>query len=373
MKLLFLQISSDILQTDDVARRIYEQQKEYHRRLGSNQEYFLELPKWVAHVYKQVHRDVECRFEVITNTDINSILKEFNPNAIAISVMEVNKNIYHKLIDKYEEWTFLVGGYCTDEFLDYPLTYIANTPSDIAKYFRIEPVSDIPIYSLFDGEKTVPRIQLSTGCRHSCKFCTIANEVKELSEDNIAAQMFAISVLDFKYVYVDDKTFGQCSNYRILKDIYKYFKAVNSEFKGFIVQTTTLMFNNKIAKEAKELGIVKVELGIETYNNDILNLYNKPSSVYAIDEAIDLAMLYTIDIVPNIIVGIPEETTYNQSRTLSFLELNKNIFSFINIFQFSDYNGEGNKNENSIHKNNIWMVEELLKLNEEILANEKNS
>ena len=163
-------------------------------------------------------------------------------------------------------------------------------------------------------------------------------------------------------IYLNDKTLGQCINYKLLPLIYKRIKKYNPDFKGFIIQTTCNMFlKTDYIKHIKNSNIQVVELGIETYNNNILHKLKKPQNIKIIDNAINVLKALNIKIIPNIIIGLIGENKTSYNNTLSFIKKHKKDIFLLNIYNLAlyinsdlakniDVKNENDYNENSINK-----------------------
>jgi radical SAM superfamily enzyme YgiQ (UPF0313 family) len=262
------------------------------------------------------------------------------------SVLDVNKQIISQIIHDNPKKHFIIGGYAdmTDLWYDYSnIDYFQSIRVCVETLgFDYEYGLD---YSLFADTNCIPRLTLSTGCRHKCKFCIVPDKVCEYSSKDILAQIEAIKVLKFKLVYINDKTFGQTGNYRHLRHIYNSIKASNPDFKGFIIQTTCnqiLKFRNDDV-DLYDLGIRFVELGIESYNPDILKYYSKPQSIKTIDVAIKALGKQNLQIIPNIIIGLLYENLETYCNTIQWLFWNRKKFFMLNIYNYAVYADAGIK------------------------------
>jgi hypothetical protein len=151
-------------------------------------------------------------------------------------------------------------------------------------------------------------------------------------------------------VYINDKTFGQASNYRDLKYLYNTIKQFNPKFRGFTVQTSCaqLWKWRMNGTDINDLHIVNVEIGIESYNNDILRQYRKPQSTVMIDKVVDWLKLQGMNVIPNIIIGLPGENIHTYSETLLWIHLNQHLFHMLNVTNFVPY--YGSEAENIVEK-----------------------
>lgn len=347
---------------------------------------FWEIPQWQAKLsgsFKNadtyVIRDVDEAAEFIRKSGYKEV---------AFSVLDVTKEKVKALAEALPDVKFNVGGYIDMPtfFKDNPNVKIFDSIEAMAKDHGVPYVPEYD-YRNFKGTKVIPRLQLSTGCKYKCAFCTIPKKVEAVDKNVIDAQVKALSALDASLVYLDDKTFGQADNFGYLTEVYKKMKEANPAFQGFIVQTTSADFANtkKFTPEfIRDSGIKFVELGVETYNDNILaELNKKHASKKYTDAALDNARENGVKIIPNIIVGFPQETAATYENTLNFLKDNRDVISHANIYSLAVYEGtelansieakvEGDMNENVVEKsfhNNPKLHEEYLN---KLLAEAKN-
>jgi histone acetyltransferase (RNA polymerase elongator complex component) len=87
-------------------------------------------------------------------------------------------------------------------------------------------------------------------------------------------------------IYLDDKTFGQAKNYTDLVEINRKIRKFNPDFQGFIIQTTAPQLLKMTDQFIQESGIQYIELGVESYNDDILSKVKKPHRTKQLDKAV---------------------------------------------------------------------------------------
>ena len=192
-------------------------------------------------------------------------------------------------------------------------------------------------YRHFEGSDVIPRLTMSDGCLHKCAFCVVPKNLTTQSDAVVDQQADSMSKLGAKLVYLNDKTFGQASNYQHLSDVYDRMKTANPDFKGFIVQTTAAQMSKIPADWLQKSGIKYVELGIESYNDPILKEMHKPANQRLIDQATDKLRQNKIALIPNILIGLPGETAETYNNTLEFLKRNKDTISHANIYNLAVY------------------------------------
>lgn len=344
MKILCVQISTNLINgkpnLKDISQRYYN--KLYKIKTDYNKPlHFWEIPLWIT----EIDFNVKTDFHVCTNIkDTINFIKDSNYTHICFSVLAVNSEIIKYIIKEITQdikntKKFIIGGY-TDlvYFKNLNNTHIFNTIRDFIESLDIK-YKQGNSYRLFTGYSVIPRLTLSNGCLNNCNFCTVKNKIVKINTHVVEQQINAFKYLKFKLIYINDKTFGQCSNYKLLLRIYKAVKEYNREFKGFIIQTTTaqlLKLSNVFIYNAH---IKYIELGIESYNNNILKECNKPSSeILSIKAFKKVRKLLHVRVIPNIIIGLPKENSFTYKRTLNFLKSYKDIISHLNIYNFAIYN-----------------------------------
>ena len=339
------------------------------------QDCFFELPLWIAEIKGSIKDKYNTTLLIID--DIQKAISEINianPDYICFSILAVNKAFIHEIIKACPDKLFILGGYINFEsFKAYNNVKIFDSIKAFINFLGLSYIYNLD-YSLFKGYKTIPRLTLSKGCLNKCKFCIVEKQITEINKRDIIKQIKAFKDLNFKLVYLNDKTFGQCKNYKLLPLIYKRIKAYNPNFKGFIIQTSCSMFlKQSFIDIIKNSHIFACELGIETYNNKLLQGLNKPQNIKVINEAMKQLIKLDIKIIPNIIIGLVGENKETYNNTLNFIKEYKDNIYLLNIYNLAVYlnselakeiniNNDNDLNENSTNKS--FYNNEALKDNE---------
>ena len=355
MKYCFLQVSDRLLNPDDASNPADVYFKAIWNHLAGEgyykPEHFWEIPTWIAELsYCLNNRDNELMLYHINqirpdDCGARSLHYPVLPDAdyYFASVMDCNKEVLAKIVRSNPTKLFYLGGYIGYKgFLEtfnrcYNATWCSNIEFACASFgMDYQYGTD---YSLFKGIKCIPRLTLSNGCTNHCRFCTVPNEVIETDLLDIWQQIQSMRDLDFELIYINDKTFGQCHNYIRLKTIYKYIKEFNPKFRGFTIQTTCQQICDWATAgiDLKDLHVVNVEIGVESFNNVILRKYRKPQTTQTIDYAVFILKAMNVNIIPNIIIGLPGESLFSYWNTLKWLNDNKQDFLILNIFNFVPY------------------------------------
>ena len=352
-KFVFCQISTNLINADlpnDIATEYYR--KQWQKPGYYKSEHFWEVPLWIAEICGSLkHTELDYTTELCIITEHNQTLPD--GDYYLLSVLDVNYDIIADIVKKNPGKQFICGGYISGPQkinlirIEYNIWWYSTIKSFIKGFSGADCVYDLD-YGLFAGMQTIPRLTMSTGCKHRCRFCTIPDELTTLSACDIRKQIESFECLDFRYVYLNDKTFGQSQNWQHLGTIRDCIRAtINPGFAGFIVQTTAVKcVDPAFVAELEAMGVLIVELGIETYNDDILKAYRKPQNTNTIVRAINNLYCANLAIIPNIIIGLDGEDGLTYWRTLEFLSYNKSKFYMLNIYNLARYDTtDDDKNE----------------------------
>jgi hypothetical protein len=362
MTVLLCQVSTKLIDQgiEDLADKYYKRLWEVSQEQGFvRPEHFWEIPPWIALIR---HGIKDAEFKTVTNIDeFVDYINSKNYNYICFSVMEANKVIIRNIIDHYTgSATFAVGGYIELDsyFAGYDNVAVFNTIND---FVQLLTGTYSPGYNYvdFSGYCCIPRLTLSTGCNHRCRFCTEGgNPVIEKPEEEIEQQIKAFEDLKFSLIYLNDKTFGQAKNHQQLEKFYKLAKSINNKFKGFIVQTTPSQFLKLSDDYITNSQILYVELGVETFNDPILRKHHKPSSTSIILESSSRFRKLSTKLIPNIIVGMPEETAETYRNTLNYLEHHLDVIQHLNLCHLAIYNNTelGRDTKTSRHEDHCELI-----------------
>jgi hypothetical protein len=323
---------------DPVSTPYYELLYSGNRKGYSKSPDFWELPQWQAVLTKNLGEKVDGYF-VSNMEEAKAFMEQSGYGEVAFSVMDVSAKLTEDLAPHIKGEMHL-GGYTDRSAIvaKNPKAKVWDRVDDFVKS-KGKTYENGFDYRLFRDTSTIPRLEMSAGCRHRCSFCTIERKVTEQPIESVQEQAASFKDLNSKLVYLNDKTFGQAKVSERLPEIYQQMKAANPEFDGFIIQTTAAQMKLFKDQYLKDAGIKYIELGIETYNDTILKGLRKPANEKLIDEATDKIRRLGINLIPNIVIGFPGETAGTYGRTKAWLDANKDVISHVNTYNLAVYEG----------------------------------
>ena len=313
--------------------KLYAQRKGYARLPD-----FWEVPQWHA-VLTHALGEAADLYVVRDMAEAKSFLATAGYQDVAFSVLDVNKSKVAELADANPGHTVL-GGY-TDTSEITSRNPRATRYESIDEYVRslgLEYKRGFD-YRLYRGSSVVPRLDLSQGCRHACKFCTVTKKVVGTPPEVVTQQVDAFGDLNAPLAYLNDKTFGQHDSYLRLPELYAKMKAANPDFGGFVIQTTAAQMKSFSDEFLRKSGIKFIELGVESYNDSVLKGQRKPANEKLIDAATEQMRRLGIAFIPNIVIGLPGETAATYAHTMDFLRKNSDVISHANIYNLAVYEG----------------------------------
>jgi hypothetical protein len=344
----------------DYYDKLYSGTRKGYARLND----FWEIPQWMgfgAHLFPNA--DV---YVVRDMAQAKKFIGEAGYDRVLMSALDVNKSLVNELVDGYKGKVDIGGYVDPKEITAAPNVKFHKDFQSLAKDAGVEYRNGVD-YRHFAGSDVIPRLTMSTGCKHKCAFCSVEKNMVSTPTDVVMQQAEAIAELGPKLVYLNDKTFGQAENYRQLEQVNEIMQEKVPGFGGFIVQTTAGQMKQIDTAWLVRSGIRFVELGIETYNDPILKEMRKPATESVIDKAADKLREAGVAMIPNIIIGFPKETPETYQRTLDWLKKNQDNISHANIYNLAVYkeaelgkklklgDTEADFNENVLEKS--WMTD----------------
>lgn len=350
MKVLFVQFANSMFPRFEASDGYWDEfYRHYHGYGYWRMEDAFEVPKWIAEVCFFLPRGCERKICWVHHSVQEAIdeIESGGYNHVFFSVMTCTKDFTNEIIRRTSDrQCYIIGGYdgwIYEAQRKYPNVHTMDTMRDTATFLGV-PYRFGTDYSLFRGWTVLPRLTLSSGCLNNCRFCIIPHRLEEVDESEIMQQADSFRDLEFRLVYIDDKTFGQARNYRMLSKLGDRIRSYNPDFVGFVIQTTSPVLVEK-AREFHELGVAVAEIGFETGNDFILKKYRKPSTTHLASRAIDAGTENGINVIVNIIVGFPEENDGTYANTMDFMRSHADRIFGYNMAIYTDYSADDNLGE----------------------------
>ena len=255
---------------------------------------------------------------------------------IAMSVIEARKKDAMKFALDHPSKSFIFGHYQQDtmEAFEEALPWATHTDTIWSLKANSGLANVLPDYTFLapDDRKTIPRLQLGTGCPHNCAFCTVEGGYHPHPGNAVYNQIESFKALEFKLCYIDDKTFSRHS-LPSLKMAAEVIRKYNPAFEGFIVQTTVpVVLRNWRAFE--DSTIKYVEAGVELMSDEHLKEWRKPTSELCNNQLAMVAAKSSLELIPNIMTGVPG---VDYTKTYKYCEEHMDVCHTFNHYNYANY------------------------------------
>jgi len=170
-------------------------------------------------------------------------------------------------------------------------------------------------------KKKVTALLTSKGCPFHCRFCSrYSNVIKEWgfrqrSVENVVKE---IQELDEKYrsIRIDDDSFLADRNraHKIFDNLLEIGTNLDLLIEGARVDSA----DRDLYEKMKKTGVTLISYGIESGNQDVLDFYNKKTTLQQIRKAINLAREMNFFTSASFILGAPIETKQHIDNTIKF-------------------------------------------------------
>ena len=335
-KILFVQFSDELLTPQSYMRDYYR--SAYSQMPGYNfPQHFMEIPFWIPRISGMLNSGYEQEFFLATSLeDTVQIINSNRCDHVLSSVMAANlEQVLH--VAENTSNHLILGGYTDhNDFRRFGHVDYIDLP-DLPDFLHVN-LDAVPNYELFRGLSCIPRITLSQGCLFRCTFCTVPTELTAVSEKHVESQATSFEPLDFQLIFVDDKSFGQASNYKSVERVAEIVKSYNPIFNGFIVQTPpSLAVQPGFLDELERISVKYLETGVETVSDTLLERLQRPYRTHHLERLCnEIRKRVNIKLIPNLIMGIPGD---DYQPTIDWVARNRDIIPVVNVNYFSVHHG----------------------------------
>ena len=160
------------------------------------------------------------------------------------------------------------------------------------------------------------------GCPYDCSFCKpgedlIFGRFRTRSVDHLMGEIEMLNErYNFEFLVIDDDLFTAKTNY-----VFDWCDRYAKIGKSFSIQTRADWTSKNIEalKRLKDVGCVSVRMGIESFNQRILNLLRKGTTVEQNVVAIENCHKVGLKVIVNYMLGNPTETREEALQTINMV------------------------------------------------------
>jgi len=183
-------------------------------------------------------------------------------------------------------------------------------------------------YSIFSKSGMSTYIMTSRGCPYSCTFCFHETErkLRVRSANNVVNEIEECFRMGIKEFFIFDETFTV--NKQRVKDICAEIVRRKLEI-SFDMRTRADLISEELLISLKDAGCKRVQYGVESGSQRILNLMRKGITLEQARQAFSITKKIGIDSYADFMLAFPTETKEEMFKTISFaVELNPDFVQF---------------------------------------------
>jgi radical SAM superfamily enzyme YgiQ (UPF0313 family) len=204
---------------------------------------------------------------------------------------------------------------------------------------------------LFKADKRLPMFS-SVGCLNRCTFCSVQSKTLHLKDaGKVVEEMGYLKYLGCDSIHILDDNFNINRKHlvAILDEIEK------QEFECEWSARGQCRMDYSLIPRMKELGFIRVHVGIEALDDNILKFFNKPELVSDVDKFCKAMTDSGVGIVGYFILGSPVETDkYRNTLAQRIKELGIEMPLFNQLFPEPDTVYYRSLLEEGIAKEDYW-------------------
>jgi len=165
------------------------------------------------------------------------------------------------------------------------------------------PIAYCPAFGMI-----IPVFLPHLGCRDRCIYCD-QNLITDIGEENLRTrieQSLATRQGPFEVGLYGGNIFGLKPE--TLKRLFSYFDSYQAAITNFRISTKPVPLNDKIIGILKENRVTTIELGIPTFNDQILEFLNRKHTAADLKNAFRVLTGEGFQVALQVMVGLPHET-----------------------------------------------------------------
>lgn len=196
---------------------------------------------------------------------------------------------------------------------------IKNLPTTVNVHdFPVPNFDGYPLEKYFMPQLVLP-LYSSKSCFARCTFCTIPyatnGKYRILEIDQIYKMMSELSKKhDTIYFSFVDETFAPNTMRKLAKKLIES----NASFRWYGETRFTKTFTEEFCKLIYKAGCRKIQFGLESYDQRVLNMMKKDTKVEWIEPAIENCLKAGIAVHMFFMVGFPTEERHEAMKTIEF-------------------------------------------------------
>lgn len=223
--------------------------------------------------------------------------------------------------------------YVNEDSLDYDINALPRPNYDILadkKYWIIPHNCEEEYFDHILPQITTPKnsyILTGIGCPYRCSFCvegiTLHKRTHYILPEKVKENLeFYLKTTKAQYIGIADDTFT--SSTKRVKDICEVFSSLREKYKfvWFAEGRVDIISKNlELIRIMYNAGLRRLQIGIESGNQKVLDVYNKLITVEEIVKVLEEVAKYPdLEVVGNVIVGNPFETIEEFKRGVQNLK-----------------------------------------------------
>jgi anaerobic magnesium-protoporphyrin IX monomethyl ester cyclase len=180
-------------------------------------------------------------------------------------------------------------------------------------------------YGFMHGAKIakgkVTSLLTSRGCPFHCRYCQISSFLPKFrlrSAENVIAEIDEVISKGYEtIIFIDDNFLAHKKRTEEIMDhIIQQKFDVHLWIEGARVDSA----DHRLYKKLRQAGVEFISFGIESGNQDVLDFYNKKTTLEQIKKAVHLSKEMGFFIYANFILGAPLETKQHLMNTIRFAQ-----------------------------------------------------